>query len=57
MADDPPEFRDEDHAKLWKQINENSKSIISIEADLSWVKRILIAILAGIIITFLSTMI
>jgi len=55
MPEDPPEFEHDDHAKLWKSINENSESIAALDESMDWVKRIVIAILVGIIITFLGT--
>jgi len=55
MPEDPPEFKDGDHAKLWNKIHENSKAIEVLNEGMDWVKRILIAILVGIIITFLGT--
>jgi len=55
MPEDPPEFEDGDHAKLWNKIHGNSKAIAALKESMDWVKRIVIAILVGIIITFLST--
>jgi len=55
MPEDSPELEDGDHAKLWNKIHENSKAIAALNESIDWVKRIVIAILVGIIITFLST--
>jgi len=56
MSDeDPPEFEHDDHVKLWEKIHENSEAIAALDESMDWVKRIVIAILVGIIITFLGT--
>jgi len=55
MSDeDPPQFEHDDHVKLWKKIHENSEAIAALDESMDWVKRIVIAILVGIIITFLG---
>jgi len=57
MPENPPEFEDGDHAKLWNKIHENSKLINTLQADMDWVKRILTGIFAAICITLISLII
>jgi len=57
MPEDPPEFEHDDHAKLWKSINENSEAIAVLTEDMDWVKRILTGIFAAICITLISLII
>jgi len=57
MSEDPPEFEDGEHAKLWEKIHQNSKLIKVLQADMDWVKRILTGIFAAICITLISLII
>jgi len=57
MPEDPPEFKDGDHAKLWNKIHENSEVIAVLKEDMDWVKRILTGIFAAICITLISLII
>jgi len=57
MSEDPPEFQNDDHAKLWAKIHENSEAIAVLKGDMDWVKRILTGIFAAICITLISLII
>jgi len=55
MPEDPPEFQNDDHAKLWGKIHENSEAIASLKTDIKWVRRLLVGTFIGVIITIISS--
>lgn len=55
MPEDPPEFEDGDHAKLWEKVDENSEAIASLKTDMKWVRRLLVGTFIGVIITILTS--
>jgi len=57
MPEDPPEFEEGDHAKLWDKVHENSESIAVLKEDMDWTKRILTGIFAAICITLITLII